>query len=299
MTPPMFLPLPGNGKFAVGLAGLLGGEVGRIETRRFPDGETYLRLLSEVAGRDIVLVCTLDRPDTKLVSLLIAADAARELGAFSVGLVAPYLAYMRQDRRFQNGEAISSRSFARRISGAVDWLVTADPHLHRYASLGDIYDIPAEAVHAAAPISDWIRTHIERPLIIGPDSESEQWASAIARRAGAPHAVCSKLRLGDRDVRIALPDLAAHTGRTPVLVDDIASSARTLIEAARGIGEAGFPPPECVIVHPLFARGAFAALSAEAGRIVSTDAVVHSSNAISLQPVVAQGVQRLLAKLDR
>jgi len=52
-------------------------------------------------------------------------------------------------------------------------------------------------------------------------------------------------------------------------------------------------------VHPLFARGAFAALSAEAGRIVSTDAVAHSSNAISLQPVVAQGVQRLLAKLDR
>lgn len=103
MTPPIFLPLPGNGKFAVGLAGLLGGEVGRMETRRFPDGETYLRLLSEVAGRDIVLVCTLDRPDTKLVPLLIAADAARELGALSVGLVAPYRTGCGTDRACARG----------------------------------------------------------------------------------------------------------------------------------------------------------------------------------------------------
>ena len=227
MTPPIFLPLPGNGKFAVGLAGLLGGEVGRMETRRFPDGETYLRLLSEVAGRDIVLVCTLDRPDTKLVPLLIAADAARELGALSVGLVAPYLAYMRQDQRFQNGEAISSRSFARRISDAVDWLVTADPHLHRYASLGDIYDIRAEAVHAAAPISDWIRTHVERPLIIGPDSESEQWASAIARRAASESGSAA------RSTVAPTPEARQMWTRSPGSPSDRSMPARAVPSSAR------------------------------------------------------------------
>ena len=112
--------------------------------------------------RRIALVCTLDRPDAKMLPLLFAAAAARELGASQVGLVAPYLAYMRQDRRFKPGEAVTSREFARLLSGAFDWLVTVDPHLHRYASLAEIYRIPTRVVHAAPLISQWIRTRIER-----------------------------------------------------------------------------------------------------------------------------------------
>ncbi|MGX6570359.1 ribose-phosphate pyrophosphokinase-like domain-containing protein [Cupriavidus necator] len=81
----------------------LPGRPGEAEVRRFPDGESYVRLLQPVAGCEAMVVCTLDRPDARLVPLLWHAAAAREGGAVRVGLVAPYLAYMRQDKLFRTG----------------------------------------------------------------------------------------------------------------------------------------------------------------------------------------------------
>ncbi len=287
------LSLPDGEAFGTRLASALGTGHVVIETRRFPDGESYLRLPEALRGKQVVLNCTLADPDPKLASLIFAADAAREMGAARVGLVAPYLAYMRQDRRFTPGEAITSRSFARLLSGAFDWLVTVDPHLHRYASLGEIYTIPASVVHAAPLLGEWIGAHVVQPLIIGPDSESEQWVAQVAGAIGAPHAVLTKHRHGDRSVSIELPDLAKLADRQPVLVDDIASSGRTLIEAARKLQEAGMRCPVCAVIHPLFAEDAYAMLKQAVPRIVSTDTVPHPSNAVSVAGLLAAEIKRL------
>ncbi|WP_163434697.1 ribose-phosphate pyrophosphokinase-like domain-containing protein, partial [Escherichia coli] len=72
-----------------------GAALGRLESRRFPDGETYVRLACNVSGRDVAIVCTLAQPDEQFLRLVFAARAARDLGAATVTLVAPYLAYMR------------------------------------------------------------------------------------------------------------------------------------------------------------------------------------------------------------
>jgi len=114
----LILPLPGNDAFARQLAAAGKWEQGTLETRRFPDGESYVRIAADVADKSVVLVQTLAQPDPGFLSLVFAADAARDLGAREVTLVAPYLAYMRQDRRFHPGEAITSRSFARLVSRA-------------------------------------------------------------------------------------------------------------------------------------------------------------------------------------
>lgn len=124
MTVPLLMAMPGNDKLAERLAAALGWELGRVDVRQFPDGETYLRLATSPAGRAVAPVCTLDRPNDKLLSLLFAAATARELRASEVGLVSPYLAYMRQDRRFKPGEA-TSRQVAHLLSGVFNWLVTA------------------------------------------------------------------------------------------------------------------------------------------------------------------------------
>ena len=140
------LAIPGNEDFARRLSQTYGSDVGRIETRRFPDGESYVRLHGETAGQVVDLICTLTHPDQQFLLLVFAADAARELGAREVNLVAPYLAYMRQDKRFHDGESVTSRSFARMVSSTLDKLLTVDPHLHRYAlayaqDIGDIVKI--------------------------------------------------------------------------------------------------------------------------------------------------------------
>lgn len=288
----VIFPLPGNEAFGRALAKVGGFELGSLETRRFPDGESYVRLLTDVRGKCVDLVCSLENPDQGFLSLVFAADAARDLGAREVTLVAPYLSYMRQDRRFQDGEALSSRSFARLISVTFDRLVTVDPHLHRYPSLSVLYTIPDITLHAAPALADWIAANVEAPLLIGPDEESEQWVSAIAARVGAPFTVLRKIRHGDRSVDVEVPELDAWRGRQPVLADDIASSGRTLIEAARKLALQGFPKPVCAVIHGLFAEDAYKRLADLSSQIVSTDAVPHPTNAIGLAPLVAEALTK-------
>jgi ribose-phosphate pyrophosphokinase len=283
----LIIPMPGNEGIATGVANAGGFDLGAIETRHFPDGETYLRHLTPMVGRSIALVCTLADPDPKLAPLMFAAGAARELGARRVGLIAPYLAYMRQDRRFHDGEAVSARHFAAFLSATVDWLLTVDPHLHRLRRLEDVYAIPAKALHAAPLVAEWIRGAVRNPLLIGPDAESRQWVAEAAAIIGAPFVVAQKTRRGDRNVEVELPDLAPWRGRTPVLIDDVVSSGRSLLELARLLREAGFARPVCAVVHGLFAGDSFARLSAECSMIATANTVPHASNRIDVSGIIA------------
>jgi ribose-phosphate pyrophosphokinase len=294
MSAPIVIPMPGNEAMAQALAQSLRADLGELQMRQFPDGETYLRLMTNVRERALVVVCSLDRPNEKILPLLFAAATARELGAVNAGLVAPYLAYMRQDRRFQPGEAVTSREVARLLSSAFDWLVTVDPHLHRYGSLADIYSIPTRIVHAAPLMSQWIKAHVTQPLIIGPDNESEQWVSAVAKGADAPYSVLEKTRLGDRNVEISVRGLANLDGRTPVLVDDIISSGRTMIEAVRLIKERTGRSPVCIAVHALFSDDSDMRLAATGARVVTSNSVRHKTNEIDITAALADAIPTLV-----
>ena len=198
---------------------------------------------------------------------------------------------MRQDRRFHEGEATTSATFARLLSGASDWLVTVDPHLHRHASLGELYSIPATAVHASRLLSLWIREHVRLPLLIGPDAESRQWVADVAAAVDAPFMILEKVRHGDRDVDVAAPDLARWGDRTPVLVDDIISTGRTMIETVGHLRRTPLSPPVCVGVHAVFAGDAFRELiAAGAGLVVTSNTIPHSSNAIDVTALLASAV---------
>lgn len=299
---PLLFAFPGNEALAQRLAQQLAAELGRLTLRRFPDGETYLRIESEVsalAGRTVILLATLDRPDDKLLPLLFLAGTARELGAASVGLVAPYLAYMRQDTRFLPGEAVSSVYFARCLSGALDWLVTVDPHLHRRSCLDEIYSIPSYVAHAAPAIAGWIRQFVAAPLLVGPDAESAQWVAAVASAAGAPHVVLQKIRRGDHEVEVSVPEVARWQACTPVLVDDIISTGHTMLETLAHLRRAGLAAPVCIGVHAVFAGDAYQKLlAAGAARVLTCNSIFHASNAIELSALLAAGVRTLLPAMD-
>jgi ribose-phosphate pyrophosphokinase len=103
--------MPGNEAFADLLSLHTGYQRQQLSLHHFPDGETLVQLAAPAPGGDAVIVCTLDHPDPKALPLMMTAATARELGATRIGLVAPYLAYMRQDTRFHPGEAISAKIF--------------------------------------------------------------------------------------------------------------------------------------------------------------------------------------------
>lgn len=291
---PLLVVFPDNEPFEQALTVRWPVEVTRIAWRRFPDGESLLRLDADCRGRDVVLLASQRDPDRLALPMRFVARTARELGARSVGLIAPYLGYMRQDMRFHAGEVISSVHFAEFLSETVDWLVTVDPHLHRHPSLDRLFRIPARAVSAMPAVAAWIATQVPQPVLIGPDSESAQWVERVARLAGVPAVVLTKQRHGDRDVEVSLPDRASVAGRTPVLVDDIASSGRTLIETLGHLRRLELAPAVCVVVHGIFADGADSAMrAAGASRVVSSNTLAHATNGIDTAAAVLDALREL------
>ena len=293
---PILFALPGNEKLATSIAAILKTETGNAVIRHFPDKECYVRILSDVYGKQVVLVCTLHQPDLKFVPLYFLARSAREQGAAHICLVAPYLAYMRQDKQFHAGEAVTSRYFADLLSSTVDNLITIDPHLHRFHSMQQLYTIPAFALHAAPLLATWVKEYIHRPLLIGPDEESMQWVKEVATLANAPYLVLNKTRLGDREVQVTQPEMAAYPEFTPVLVDDIISTARTMIETVQHLKKLTPQQPVCIGVHAVFAAGAYKALKqAGAASVITCNTIPHASNKIRVDNLLAEAIHHQLA----
>ena len=278
--------------YAQRLAALSGMNAAVIERHCFPDGEVKLRLPPRLPPRT-VLLRSLHHPNEKLVELMLAARAARELGATHLTLVAPYLAYMRQDAAFVPGEAVSQRIVGAWLAQLFDAVLTIDPHLHRVEDLHDA--VPAAtaiALSAAALIGRAF--HTVDVLMLGPDAEAEPWVRAAAAAAGCVAAVCRKQRRGDRDVEVALPDVSL-AGRHVVIVDDVASTGRTLAAVARRALAAGAQRVDVAVTHALLVGDAADALrSAGIAELISTDTVPHPSNRIATAGLVAHALRGLL-----
>ena len=275
------------------LAAALGWSWSVIDVHRFPDGESRLRLPAKLPPR-VVLLRGLDCPNGKLASLLLVAAGARELGASQLTLVSPYLAYMRQDMAFTPGEVVSQRHLGRLLAGSFDAVITVDPHLHRVSTLGEV--IPGRRVQAltAAPLlGRHVAQQVPGALLMAPDEEAGQWVRAAAAANGLDHAVCHKQRHGDRDVDVALPGVDV-SGRAVVLLDDVASTGRTLVAAARGALARGATSVDVAVTHALFVGDALARVSGAGVRHVwSSDCVPHASNAVSVVPLMAAAVLAL------
>jgi len=262
----------------------------QVETRRFPDRECLVRM--PAPARTAIFYRSLNDPDGKIVELLLAASAARDQGAERVVLIAPYLAYMRQDRAFHPGEAVSQRVIGRLIADHFDALLTVDPHLHRIANLSEaVPGIPAISL-SAAPLLASLIDRSGHPVIIGPDGESRQWTQSIAAPLGLDMLVASKERSGDRYVSLSLPEADRVRGRQVILVDDMISSGRTLIEAARLLRAAGALSVEAMVTHCLATAADLALMRAEGiERISSTDSVNGPTSTACLAPLLSQALQ--------
>lgn len=287
----MLLHFDDQRDYAARLAAAAGLALAPIERHRFPDGELKLRLPAAVPPR-AVLLRSLNDPNEKLIELLLAARTARELGAGHLTLVAPYLGYMRQDHAFAPGEAVSQRIVGRWLADLFDAVVTVDPHLHRVSTLQQA--VPAEhalALSAAPLIGAAFRgTDV---LMLGPDEEAEPWVRAAARAAGCPSAVCRKRRRGDCDVEVTLPD-ATLRGAHVVIVDDVASTGRTLAAVARMALAAGALRVSVAVTHALLVGDAADVLLANGvSEFISTDTVSHRSNRIATPALVAEALRAL------
>ena len=264
-----------------------------IQQHRFPDDENKITLPSRLAEH-VIFCRSLDHPNEKLVELLLAVKTARQLGAKELTLVAPYLCYMRQDIAFNPGEAVSQSIIGNFLAELFDNVITIDPHLHRIQHLEQA--VPAKnaiALFATSVMAEFVSARIEDPVLLGPDKEAEQWVSAIARPKKWTYGVCEKIRTGDQEVEITLPEINLQN-RSVVLVDDVVSSGQTLTVAIKKCLHNNSKHVDVLVTHALFVNDAKQRLiDAGARNIWSTDSVSHESNVINLQSLFKDAVLNL------
>lgn len=278
---------------ATALAQELNLDYQTIKRHRFPDGESMLQLPETLPSKAIICQ-TLHSPNDKLIELLLAAKTAREQGVTELMLVAPYLCYMRQDKAFAPGQAVSQKIIGAFLADLFEHVVTVDPHLHRIHSLDQA--IPTQnavAVTAAELLGDYALNNVKNAVFIGPDEESEQWVKVVAKPGNFDYVVATKTRYGDKSVAIQLPTYDFNN-KTAVLVDDVISSGFTMAETAKQLKQHGCKQVIAMCTHALLAPGAEKLLE-ECGvdNLISTDSIKHSSNQLPLAPVLAKAIKKL------
>jgi ribose-phosphate pyrophosphokinase len=284
-------PFAGQAEAAARLAAALWVPFRAVPVHLFPDGE-LMPVVPTPAPRTVALYASLDRPNDKLIALLLAADAYRRAGVQRLILVAPYIAYLRQDQLFHPGEPLSRDAILPLLGARFDRILGVDSHLHRTATLAAAFQNHAAEDLAAGDLLAQAIAGDEAPVIVGPDAESRPWAARIAERAGGDLLMFAKVREGDRTVRLAAPDLGRVRSRRVVLVDDICSSGATLMGAARQLLAAGARSVEAAVVHALYGDDVARAL-AEAGIscVISSDSVIHPANQVRLAPLLAEALR--------
>ncbi|MBT3811639.1 MAG: ribose-phosphate diphosphokinase [Gammaproteobacteria bacterium] len=276
------------------LAAALNVQLQEVSLHQFPDGESLLRLPVDLPEH-IVICRSLNQPNDKLIELLLCAKTAREQGVKRLTLVAPYLCYMRQDIANQPGEAVSQRIIGKMLADIFDDVITVDPHLHRISRLNQAIPIDnAISLTATEEIARFLQQKFSHAVLLGPDSESEQWVAAIAKEIGFDYSVAEKIRLGDTQVEMTLAD-HDFQHKTVVIIDDMASTGRTLARATTLLYAAGVVEVYAVITHPLFCGDAEAhILQSGVKEVWSTDSITHASASIHLHILLAQAVRDIL-----
>jgi len=272
------------------LAQCLASPFKHIDVHHFPDGESKVTLPVKLP-KQIIICQSLNQPNEKLIELILAAQTAREQGVEHITLVAPYLCYMRQDIAFHAGEAVSQKIIGKLLSDYFDAVLTVDAHLHRIKHLSEaIPTADAIALYATPAMSALIKQHFENPVIIGPDEESNQWAEAIAKPHQWQYTIASKQRLGDKEVQVTLNDINLNK-RDVVIVDDIASTGRTLEQTVKQLRPQSPQSISLIVTHAFFVDDSIKRLKAlGVTNIWSSDSVLHSTNAFSVIDILARQI---------
>ncbi len=269
-----------------------------MEVRKFPDGETYIRIPVDVRGKGIIYVNSLQpHPNESLVETLLTLDAVRSQGAQEVIAVIPYMSYARQDEMFSSGEAVSVWTVGSLFRALkLDHVLTVDMHLHRIKEPERVFGSAFTNITGVHEISRFVRTNLtyRDRVVVGPDEESEQWAGVLSGELGVPYVVLEKRRISGTEVRIYEKEVDVK-GRDVIIVDDIISTGGTIIEAVKLLRQRGANRIAVTAVHPLLVGDAYHRLrELDLEVMAGTDTVLSPISVISIAPAIAGKLKELI-----
>lgn len=266
----------------------------QVEKKQFPDGELYVRLTKDVEGEEVAVIqSTCYPPNQNYMELFLLLDAVKDLGAEKVSAVIPYLAYARQDERFEPGEAISLKTVAKLIeSSGADEVYMIDLHAHRIEKAPEVFEIPAHNLTAASVLAKYVNEEydLEKPVVLGPDGEAEKWAKRAGEAIDADWDFMVKKRLGSKEVEITPRELDV-SGRDVMIIDDIISTGGTMTEAIQILKDHGAEDIYAVCTHPVLSDNALENIEAAGAKeVIATDTIGSEVSKVSVAPVIAEAL---------
>jgi ribose-phosphate pyrophosphokinase len=258
---------------ATSIADGLGIPLGKANINRFPDGETWVKILENVRGKDVFVVQPTCNPaNENLMELLIMIDALRRASAARITAVIPFYGYARQDRKDQPRVPITAKLVANLLVAAgTNRLLTMDLHAQQ---LQGFFDIPVDHLYASPVIGKHlIEKHLTNLVVVSPDTGGLKMAHAYSEMLNAGLAIVAKQRKGPTEVE-ALTMVGDVRGCNCVLVDDLSTTAGTLTTAARILKENGAEGIYAAVSHAVLTEVGLARLKAsEIKELVVTDTV--------------------------
>jgi ribose-phosphate pyrophosphokinase len=257
--------------------------------KRFPDDEFYIRVLEPIAGEDVLIVQTA-YPDPKIVELLIMQDAVHDAGAKRIMVVLPYFGYSRQDKKFEEGEAISARAIAQHISLHADSVITVDPHKEHILKF---FTIPAYSCSAVSTIAQHLKEK-NIDFILAPDKGAKDRAKEAAGLINCEYDYLEKTRIDGTTVKITPKKLDAR-GRHVAIIDDIISTGGTMANSIKELKKQGAKSVSVACTHGLFVGAAKEKLlSAGCDDIISTDTIENEFSKVSAAQCIAETLIKTL-----
>ncbi len=257
--------------------------------KRFPDDEFYVRVLDDISGEDVMIVQTA-YPDQKIVELLLMQDAVHDAGAKKITVVLPYFGYSRQDKKFEEGEAISSRAVAQHISMHADCVITVDPHKQHILKF---FTVPAYSCSAVSTIAQHLKEK-NIDFVLAPDKGAKDRAKEAATLIDCEYDYLEKTRIDGTTVKVTPKKLDAR-GKHVAIIDDIISTGGTMANSIKQLKKQGAKTVSVACTHGLFVGGAKEKLlSADCDEIISTDTIETEFSKVSAAGCIAEFLLKTL-----
>ncbi len=288
----IFLIIGGSAsqKLAAKIAAELQETLCPIETRKFPDGERYIRINGKIEEKAVVVQSTGFPQDENLVELLFIIKTLKDLGVKTIKAVIPYFGYGRQEKRFKSGEAISAQIIAELLESAgVSELFCVNLHENNMANF---FNIPLHELSAMPLIAQTIKRTIDDPIIIAPDKGALDHAQELAGLLDCDCDYLEKTRISPEKVETKPKNMNIE-GKHAVIIDDIISTGGTIVNASQILKSHDAKKITVACVHPVMVDDALLKIFASGvDDVIATDTLRSDVSVISLAPLIADALKK-------